>query len=371
MDHLHDGERRSLCQFIGMIRTDNISEIDSAVALSVEATIDPEFVRDFARTHEAAGFDRVLIGYHSTGPDAWLVAAHAAAHTERLHMLVAHRPGFQAPTVAARAAVTLDHFSGGRVSLNIVTGGSDSELARDGDWSAKVDRYRRTDEFLDVVRAIWTSAEPFDYGGEFYQVKNAFSDVKPLQRPSIPIYFGGASGAAVPVGAKHADVYMFWGEPLADTTARMDAVRAATPPGRNPAFSVSVRPILGATEAEAWDKAHGYLERIVAHRGQAPGSAPAAGSQRLLDLAAQREVFDDRLWMAIAAATGAGGNTSALVGTPEQVAQSLLRYYDAGITSFLIRGFEPLQDAAEFGRELIPLVREEVARRKAPHQVTI
>ena len=261
-------------QFIGMIRTDNISEIDSAVAQTVEATIDPDFVRDFARAHEAAGFDRVLIGYHSTGPDAWPVAAHAAAHTERLHMLVAHRPGFLAPTVAARAAVTLDHFTGGRVSLNIVTGGSDSELARDGDWSAKDARYRRTDEFLDIVRAIWTSAEPFDYEGEFYRVKNAFSDVKPLQRPSIPIYFGGASGAAVPVGAKHADVYMFWGEPLADTKARIDAVRAATPPGRSPAFSVSVRPILGATEAEAWDKAHDYLERIVAHRGASAGLRP-------------------------------------------------------------------------------------------------
>jgi len=124
-----------------------------------------------------------------------------------------------------------------------------------------------------------------------------------------------------------------------------------------------VRPILGATEAEAWDKAHGYLEKVVSHRGQVPGTAPAAGSQRLLDLAAQREVFDERLWMAIAAATGAGGNTSALVGTPEQVAQSLLRYYDAGVTSFLIRGFEPLQDAREFGRELIPLVREAVASR--------
>ena len=186
-------------------------------------------------------------------------------------MLVAHRPGFQAPTVAARAAVTLDHFTGGRVSLNIVTGGSDSELARDGDWTEKDARYRRTDEFLDIVRAMWTSPEPFDYDGEFYRVKNAFSDVKPLQQPSIPIYFGGASGAAVPVGAKHADVYMFWGEPVADTQARIEAVRAAAPPGRSPAFSVSVRPILGATEAEAWDKAHGYLERIVAHRGDGAG----------------------------------------------------------------------------------------------------
>ena len=348
-------------QFIGMIHTDNISEIDSAVALSVEAAIDPGFVTDFAQVHEAAGFDRVLIGFHSTGPDAWAVAGHAAANTKDLHMLVAHRPGFQSPTVAARAAVTLDHFTGGRVSLNIVTGGSDSELAKDGDWSEKDTRYRRTDEFLDIVRAVWTSPEPFSYDGEFYRVKDAYSDVKPVQQPSIPIYFGGASGAAVPVGAKHADVYMFWGEPLADTAQRIAAVRAAAPSDDGPAFSVSVRPILGATEAEAWDKAHGYLERIVSHRGEAPGSAPAAGSQRLLDLAAQREVFDDRLWMAIAAATGAGGNTSALVGTAEQVAQSLLRYYELGVTSFLIRGFEPLRDAAEFGRELIPLVREGVA----------
>jgi alkanesulfonate monooxygenase len=351
-------------QFIGMIRTDNISEVDSAVALSVEATIDPQFVAGFARAHENAGFDRVLIGYHSTGPDAWAVAGHAAAHTEKLHMLVAHRPGFQAPTVAARAAVTLDHFSGGRISLNIVTGGSDSELARDGDWSEKDTRYQRTDEFLDIVRATWASEAPFDYEGIHYRVINAFSDVKPLQRPSIPIYFGGASAAAVPVGAKHADVYMFWGEPLAETRARMETVRAAAPAGRSPAFSVSFRPILGRTEAEAWDKAHHYLERIVAHRGEAPRSAPAAGSQRLLDLAAQQEVFDERLWMAIAAATGAGGNSSALVGTAEQVAASLLRYYDAGVTSFLIRGFEPLQDAAAFGEKLIPLVREGVARRE-------
>jgi alkanesulfonate monooxygenase len=350
-------------QFIGMIRTDDLSEIDSAAAQTVEATLDPGFVRAFARAHEEAGFDRVLIGFHSTGPDGWVIATHAAAHTERLHVLVAHRPGFQAPTVAARAAVTLDHVSGGRASLNIVTGGSDADLARDGDWTEKDTRYRRTDEFLDIVRAMWTSPRPFDYEGTFYTVRNAFSDVKPLQQPSIPIYFGGASGAAVPVGAKHADVYMFWGEPVAAIAGRIAAVRAAAPPGRSPAFSVSVRPILGKTEAEAWEKAHDYLERVVSLRGQAPSSAPATGSQRLLDLAAQQEVFDDRLWMAIAAATGAGGNSTALVGTPEQVAESLLRYYDVGVTSILIRGFRPLEDVREFGRELIPLVRAEVARR--------
>jgi alkanesulfonate monooxygenase len=354
-------------QFIGMIRTDNASEIDAANAQTVEKTIDPQFVADFAQAHENSGFDRILIGYHSTAPDAWAVGAHAAANTERLHMLVAHRPGFMAPTVAARMAITLDHFTGGRISLNIVSGGSDEDLARDGDATTKDQRYRRTDEYLDIMQRVWTSDVPFDYEGEFYHVRNAFSDVKPLQRPSIPIYFGGASGAAVPVGAKHADVYMLWGEPLAAVKERIAAVREAAPPDRSPAFSVTVRPILGRTEAEAWETAHDYLHRVLSHRGGASTSAstraPASGSQRLLDFAAQQDVFDKRLWMPIAAATGAGGNTTALVGTPEQVAESLLDYYEAGATSILIRGFKPLQDVIEYGRELIPLVRAEVARR--------
>lgn len=364
-------------QFIGMIRTNNASEIDGASAATVETSIDPQFISRFARAHEEGGFARVLIGYHTTAPDGWAVASHAAASTERLHMLVAHRPGFMAPTVAARKAITLDHLTGGRISLNIVTGGSDEDLARDGDSLTKDERYQRTDEFLDVVRQVWTSATPFDYDGRHYQVKKAFSDVKPLQRPSIPIYFGGASGPAVPVGAKHADVYMLWGEPLAAVKERMAAVRAAAPPGRDPSFSVSLRPILGRTEAEAWETAHDYLNRILSHRGgpaaaaAAASKAPASGSQRLLEFASQQEVFDKRLWMPIAAATGAGGNTTALVGTPEQVAESLLDYYDLGVTSILIRGFKPLEDVIDYGRELVPLVQAEVARRDRARELAV
>jgi alkanesulfonate monooxygenase len=124
---------------------------------------------------------------------------------------------------------------------------------------------------------------------------------------------------------------------------------------------------MGRSEAEAWETAHDYLNRILSHRGgvaaSAPGRAPAAGSQRLLEFAAQQEVFDKRLWMPIAAATGAGGNTTALVGTPEQIAESLLDYYELGVTSVLIRGFKPLEDVIAYGQELIPLVHAEVARR--------
>jgi alkanesulfonate monooxygenase len=356
-------------QFIGMIRTDNVSEIDGVSASQIERSLDPKFVADFSRAHEEGGFERILIGYHTTSPDGWAVAGHAAANTKRLHVLLAHRPGFVAPPVAARAAVTHDHITNGRFSFNIVTGGSDVDQARDGDWSQKDDRYRRTDEYLTILKKVWTSDEPFDFEGEFYKLAGTYSELKPLQQPSIPIYFGGASAAAVPVGAKHADVYMLWGEPLLAVAGRIAEVRAAAPEGRSPEFSVSLRPIIAPTTEQAWVKAHDYLERIVSHRGGNrvvdQTAAPATGSKRLLEQAAQQEIYDDRLWMPIAAATGAGGNTTALVGTPEEVAESILRYYDLGVTSILIRGFRPYEDVIEYGREIVPLVQAEVARRDA------
>jgi len=127
-----------------------------------------------------------------------------------------------------------------------------------------------------------------------------------------------------------------------------------------------VRPILGATEDQAWDRARGILERILELRGgtKTPARPKSVGSQRLLDLAAQGEIHDKRLWTAIAAATGAAGSTTALVGTAEQVADALLDYYDAGAGTVLIRGFDPLQDAIEFGRDLVPLLRAGVERRE-------
>lgn len=205
--------------------------------------------------------------------------------------------------------------------------------------------------------------------GEFYQVKQAFSEVKPLQQPHIPIYFGGASGAAVGVGAKQSNVYAFWGEPIAAIKQRIAEVKAAAPLGKDLRFSVSLRPILGDTEAKAWEKAHYILSRIHENRAKAgiqlssaAEQPQAVGSLRLLDFAKESEIYDQRLWTPIAAATGARGNTTALVGTPEQVAESLFDYYKAGVTTLLIRGFEPVEDAIAYGRDVIPLVRQQVQR---------
>jgi alkanesulfonate monooxygenase len=359
-------------EFIGMIGTKDQSETHG----SSGPVIDPAYTRRFARAHEDAGFDRVLIGYGSAWPEGMQVAAYATSQTERLSVLIAHRPGFVAPTLAARAFSTLDHFSGGRVAVHVITGGSDVEQHRDGDYLGKDERYARTDEYLDILKQAWTAQAPFDYHGEHYRIEDFYAEVKPFQQPRPTIYFGGSSEAAYRVGGKHADVYALWGEPLAETAEQIASVRsAAVAAGRtdSPRFSVSFRPILGPTEELAWERAHRILATTQANVAQGVGKAMArfrgigspqnAGSQRLLAAAAKGELHDRALWTPLAAATGAAGNSTALVGTPETVAEALLDYVDIGVTTLLIRGYDPYDDAIDYGRHLLPLVREEVERR--------
>ncbi len=345
-------------EFIGMIAPQEYSEVVPPTG----PIADGEFAIRFARAHEDSGFDRVLIGYFSFAPDGFIVASWVLQATTSLGVLLAHRPGFVAPTVAARKLATLDQFSGGRLALHVITGGSDEEQARDGDFLDKAARYRRTDEYLDVVRRTWTSTEPFDFDGEFYTVKRSFSGVRCVAEPHLPVYFGGSSDEAVAVSAKHADVYALWGEPLAESAAHIAKVKAAAATyGRNPGISLSTRPILAATDAEAWDRAYGILDQVK-RRGGRQHVPQNVGSQRLLAAAAKGDILDRCLFTPLAAATGAPGNSTALVGSVETVADALLDYYDIGVTTFLIRGYHPYDDAVAYG-ELVERVRGEVADR--------
>lgn len=327
---------------------------------------DPDVIAHTATVHEAADFDRVLIGYFSNAPDGFLIGAHAASVTERLGFLLAHRPGFVAPTLAARKLATLDQLSGGRLAVHMISGGNDADQAKDGDHVDHAGRYRRTEEYVQVLKKTWLESAPFDFDGEFYQIKGAHSDIRCATEPRIPIYGGGGSDAAVAALAPHIDTFMLWGEPLADSARFMANARQAAR-ANELSFSVSTRPILGKTEGEAWDRAHAILATIEKNMGGRTGTAGKGpenvGSQRLLDAASEQEIYDSCLYMALATASGARGNSTALVGTPETVARAMLAYYDIGATSLLIRGYDPLPDAAEYGEELIPRLRELVAER--------
>jgi alkanesulfonate monooxygenase len=347
-------------EFIGMIQQRKVSEIHRPEG----SAIDIDYTRAFAQAHEQAGFDRILVPHSSTTPDATITVSYAASVTSRVHFMLAHRPGFVSPTLAARQFATLDHFTGGRLAVHFISGGSDDDQRRDGDFLDHDERYARTDEYLTILRRIWTEDRPFDHDGRFYQFKQAFSEIKPKQSPHVPIYFGGASAPALEVAGKHADVYALWGESKEQVAEQIARVRAeAAKHGRSVRFSVSFRPILGATEIAAWDRAEAILaetRRLRVEHGYSKGNGPqqSVGAQRLLAAAGDGVVADDRLWTAIAKEIGGRSNSTALVGTASQVAQTLSEYYALGVTTFLIRGFDPLEDAIDYGRELIPATRE-------------
>jgi alkanesulfonate monooxygenase len=360
-------------EFIGYISNNNSSE----TIVRSGPVLDRHHIETVAKAHENAGFDRVLLAFHSTTPDGLQVGQHVLGVTDRLNVLIAQRPGFTAPTLLARQLATIDQFSGGRVALHVITGGNATELRQDGNIvDDKDERYARTSEFLDVIRAEWSSEKPFSYRGKYYQVENGFSQLKPFHSAGIPIFVGGGSDAAIEVAGKHADTFALWGESYAQVRDVTSRVRiAAGKHGRpTPRFSLSVRPILADTEEKAWAKAEAILERATAlqdktgYRKPADGHA-TAGARRLLALADQGTRIDKRLWTEIAKLTGANSNTTALVGTPEQVAEVFGDYYDLGISRFLIRGFDPLIDTIEYGRELIPLTRKLIATRGAARGV--
>jgi len=352
-------------EFIGFIGNHNASEIIPRQG----PIIDRDYIETVAKAHEYAGFDRALLAFHADAPDALQIGQHAASVTQRLGIFIAQRPGFTAPTVVARQFATLDHLYPGRISFNVITGGEQSELARDGNTVAdKDERYARTQEFLDILRLEWTSPTPFSYKGKFYQVENGFSNVKPLR--GIDVYVAGASDAAIEVAGRHADIFALWGETYESVRELTNRVRAAAAPhGHKPEFSLSFRPILAETEEAAWAKAESYLERAKAlldKTGFKRGAQPPTneGSRRLIALAEKGARLDKRLWTAMAGLTGAKGNSTSLVGTPDQVAEALLDYYDLGVRTFLIRGFDPLPDVLTYGRDLIPRVRALVSERE-------
>ena len=176
--------------------------------------------------------------------------------------------------------------------------------------------------------------------------------------------FGGASDGALELGAAECDVLAIYAEPRATTTERIaEFLRVPRGMARAVGFNMSVRPIIAATKGAAWDKATRILSGMTGSLGWSRQEregvrAPVDNAgRRQFALAQEKDVHDERLWMGITKATGALGNTSCLVGTAEQVADSLLAYYRLGVSSFLMRGFDPVSDTIEFGRELIPRLR--------------
>lgn len=337
---------------------------------------DPDYILKSALSQEAAGYDRVLIANAATMPESFMIGAHLAPQTSTLGFMLAHRPGFVAPTVAARSLATLDRFSNGRAAVHIIAGADDREVRADGAFNSKEERYRIAAEYVEVMRRVWSSPEPFDFAGEFYRFEGAHALVRPTGG-SIPVYWGGTSDLALDLAGQCADVYALGGDTLAGAGELAGkAHAAAVRHGRAIDVLMTIVVIVGESEGAAWDRAARLLEVVEARVGKGDrgivanhekeGDKPAAGAfQRMAERAKEGDRLDKCLWMGLNRAYQGRGNNSVLVGTAEQVADSLMDYRALGITRFLLRGPDQDKDAAIIGRDLVPLLRAKIAAQKA------
>jgi alkanesulfonate monooxygenase len=325
----------------------------------VERAPDIGYIGQIARSAEQLGFRAALTPTSSWCEDGWVLTAGLTQVTERFQFLVAFRPGLQSPTLSAQQAATYQRISGGRLLLNVVTGGDDAEQRRFGDHVGKRERYARAAEFLHIVRELWTG-ETVDYEGKYYNVQGARL-VAPPQWPDI--YLGGSSAEAIDVAARYADVYLTWGEPPAQVAEKLDRVRAAARAAeREVRFGIRLHAITRDTAEEAWAEADRLLKGLdpedIKRAQEVQRASQSEGQRRMTALHDGRTdalEIAPNLWAGVGLVRGGAG--TALVGSHQEVADRIEEYHDLGIDEFILSGYPHLEEAYRVGEGVIPELR--------------
>ncbi|WP_285680235.1 LLM class flavin-dependent oxidoreductase [Actinoplanes sp. NBRC 103695] len=317
------------------------------------------YLGQIARSAEQLGFTGALTPTGAWCEDAWLTTAMLTEVTERLKFLVAFRPGLISPTLAAQMASTFQRLSGGRLLLNVVTGGEAHEQRSYGDFLSKDERYARSDEFLGIIRALWRG-ETVTHEGKHLHVENA--KLSRLPDPIPEIYFGGSSQAAGPVAVNHTQVYLTWGEPPAQVAEKLAWIRGIG--GGHLRFGIRLHVITRDTAEQAWAEADRLLQGIspesIAAVQAGLRRSESVGQQRMLDLhGGSRDglLVSPNLWAGVGLVRGGAG--TALVGSHSEVADRIEEYASLGISEFILSGYPHLEEAYWFGEGVLP----ELARR--------
>jgi alkanesulfonate monooxygenase len=320
-----------------------------------------EYLGQIARSAEQLGFEGALTPTGAWCEDAWLTTAMLTPVTERLKFLVAFRPGQVSPTLSAQMAATFQRQSRGRLLLNVVTGGESAEQRAYGDFLAKDQRYERTAEFLDIVTRLWRG-ETVTADGKHLKVENARLALLPDPAPDI--YFGGSSQAAGPVAARHADVYLTWGEPPAAVDKKLRWIQAlADKTSRQPRFGIRLHVISRDTSEEAWTQADRLVEHVddeMIRKVQATlAHSESEGLRRMRDLHKGDKnnlTVAPNLWAGVGLVRGGAG--TALVGSHAEVADRIAEYAGLGISEFILSGYPHLEEAYWFGEGVLPILAQ-------------
>jgi alkanesulfonate monooxygenase len=322
---------------------------------------DYAYLRQIAQAVDELGYSAVLLPTGNSCEDAWVVASTLLPATKRLKFLVAVRPGIMTPTVAARMTATFDRLSGGRLLINVVTGGDPQEAAAEGVFLNHDERYEVTGEFLHIWRKV-LAGETCSFEGKHLRVKDARIYYPATQQPYPPLYLGGSSDAAMEIAAEHVDVYLTWGEPPAQVAEKIARMRAlAESKGRTIRFGIRLHVIVRETAEEAWRAANDLIRYVdpetIARAQKGLAKFDSEGQKRMASLiqgtSDNLEISPD-LWAGIGLVRSGAG--TALVGDPETVAQRMLEYADLGIESFILSGYPHLEEAYRVAELLFPLL---------------
>jgi alkanesulfonate monooxygenase len=321
---------------------------------------DFHYLKQIAQAADRLGYGGVLIPVGSHCEEPWITAAALAPHTERLRFLAALRPGVGTPTHLARQAAAIDRISNGRFLVNLVAGGDPKELAGDGVFLSHDERYAQASEFLTVFHRL-LDGETVDFDGRYVHVRGARL-LFPAVQKRLPIWFGGSSEPALDLAAAQTDVYLSWGEPVAQVAEKLDAVRArAAANGRQVKFGLRIHLIVRETAEEAWSVADKLIanlsdEAIAAAQRKFATESDSVGQQRMTALhqGGRRDRLEiaPNLWAGIGLVRRGAG--TALVGDPRTVAARLREYQALGIDTVIASGYPHLEEAYKVAELLFP-----------------
>jgi alkanesulfonate monooxygenase len=336
---------------------------------------DYEYLEQVARAADHLGFAGALLPTGRGCEDAWLIAMKLSSVTQNLRFIVAFRPGLIAPALAARQAATFDRLSNGRLVVNIVTGGSDADTAADGLLLSHDERYEVTDEFLTIYRRILSGEPSVDFEGKHLQIVHGRNAFPAVQKPIPPIYFGGSSEAGQHTAAKHADLYLTWGEPPQQVAEQIARVRRWAEEAEHPIrFGIRLHIVVRETNSAAWDAANDlirYLDDETIAKAQAQlSSSQAVGQHRMQALHGGRRdqlEVSPNLWAGVGLVRGGAG--TALVGDAGTVAARMLEYIDLGVESFIFSGYPHLEEAYRTAELLFPKLPKEFFEKLQPADV--
>jgi alkanesulfonate monooxygenase len=332
--------------------------------------VDIQYLRQVAQAADHLGYRGVLLPTGRSCEDSWVIASALVTHTERLRFLVAVRPGLQSPTVAARMVATLDRISGGRLLINIVTGGNPIENRGDGLFLDHDARYELTEEFLVVFKRL-LAGEHVTFAGKHIRIEDGHLLFPAVQTPHPALYFGGSSDQGSAVAARTIDKYLTWGEPPAQVADKLHRVRElARAEGRALSFGIRLHVIVRETSAEAWAAADDLIRHLseaeIAKAQATFARMDSVGQRRMVELHGGRRdqlEVSPNLWAGVGLVRGGAG--TALVGDPETVATRLAEYRELGIDTFILSGYPHLEEAYRFADLVFPLLRDPVQQTDA------